>query len=38
MPLKLGGRRVPDELIVAGVFGGWLAVSAVVLVIFLVVA
>ena len=37
-PLKLGGRRVPDELIVAGAFGGWLAVSGVVLVIFLVVA
>ena len=38
LPLKLGGRRVPDGLITAGVYGAWLTVSVVVLVIFLVVA
>ena len=38
LPLKLGGRRVPDALITAGAYGAWLAVSAVVLVIVLVVA
>ena len=38
MPLKLGGWRVPGELLIAGVNGAWLAVSIVVLVIFLVVA
>ena len=37
-PLKLGGWRVPDDLITAGAYGGWLAVSVVVLLIFLVVA
>lgn len=38
MVVKLGGWRVPGELIIAGANGAWLVVSAVVLVIFLVVA
>ena len=38
LALKLGGWRVPDELIVAGAHGAWLAVSVIVLVIFMVVA
>ena len=38
LPLKLGGRRVPDGLITAGAYGAWLAVSAAVLAVVLVVA